>query len=89
MESVMPYVLAIVPTVGVGALFYFVIKSILEGDRRERLAQAKWEAEHDRREQEQKATEGGATSTGISADATHSVNGSRATDGPGSGRVGP
>ena len=46
----MPYVLAIVPTVGVGALFYFVIKSILEGDRRERLAQARWEAEHDRRE---------------------------------------
>ena len=49
MESVLPYVLAIVPTVGVGALFYFVIKSILEGDRRERLAQARWEAEHDRR----------------------------------------
>jgi hypothetical protein len=50
MESVMPYVLALVPTIGVGTLFYFVIKSILEGDRRERLAQAKWEAEHDRRE---------------------------------------
>ena len=49
MESVLPYVLAIVPTVGVGALFYFVIKSILEGDRRERLAQARWEAEHDGR----------------------------------------
>ena len=48
MESVIPYVLAIVPTIGVGALFYFIIKSILEGDRRERLAQAKWEAEHDR-----------------------------------------
>lgn len=44
----MPYVLAIVPTIGVGVLFYFVIKSILEGDRRERLAQARWEAEHDR-----------------------------------------
>ncbi|GAA2741921.1 hypothetical protein GCM10009868_09860 [Terrabacter aerolatus] len=49
MESVLPYVLAIVPTVGVGTLFYFVIKSILEGDRRERLAQAQWEAQHDRR----------------------------------------
>lgn len=49
MESVLPYVLAIVPTVGVGTLFYFVIKSILEGDRRERLAQARWEAEQDRR----------------------------------------
>ena len=48
MESVLPYVLAIVPTIGVGTLFYFVIKSILEGDRRERLAQARWEADHDR-----------------------------------------
>ena len=46
----MPYVLALVPTIGVATLFYFVIKSILEGDRRERLAQARWEAEHDRRE---------------------------------------
>jgi hypothetical protein len=46
MESVMPYLLALAPTVGVGALFYFVIKNILEGDRRERIAQAKWEAEH-------------------------------------------
>ena len=44
----MPYVLAVVPTIGVATLFYFVIKTILEGDRRERIAQAKWEAEHDR-----------------------------------------
>ena len=50
MESVLPYLLALVPTIGVGTLFYFVIKSILEGDRRERLAQARWEAEHDERE---------------------------------------
>jgi hypothetical protein len=46
MDSVMPYVLALVPTIGMGTLFYFVIKSILEGDRRERIAHAKWEKEH-------------------------------------------
>ncbi|MEW1954566.1 hypothetical protein [Terrabacter sp. NPDC080008] len=46
LDSVMPYVLALVPTIGVATLFYFVIKSILEGDRRERLAQARWDAEH-------------------------------------------
>ncbi len=45
METVMPYVLALVPTVGVAWLFYIIIKNILEGDRRERVAQAKWEAE--------------------------------------------
>ena len=46
MDSLMPYVLALVPTIGMGTLFYFVIKSILEGDRRERIAHAKWEKEH-------------------------------------------
>jgi hypothetical protein len=48
MDAVMPYVLAVLPTIGMATLFYFVIKTILEGDRRERIAQAKWEAEHDR-----------------------------------------
>ncbi|MCU1536348.1 MAG: hypothetical protein JWP82_699 [Humibacillus sp.] len=42
----MPYVLALVPTVGMATLFYFVFKSILEGDRRERLAQAQWDKAH-------------------------------------------
>ena len=45
MESVLPYVLALLPTVGVAWLFYIIIKNILEGDRRERVAQAKWEAQ--------------------------------------------
>ena len=45
MESVLPYVLALLPTVGVAWLFYIIIKNILEGDRRERIALAKWEAE--------------------------------------------
>lgn len=53
MQFVLPYVLALVPTVGVGTLFYFLIKAILEGDRRERIAQAKWEA--DRKAQEEGA----------------------------------
>ena len=45
MESVLPYVLALLPTVGVAWLFSIIIKHILEGDRRERIALAKWEAE--------------------------------------------
>ncbi len=84
----MPYVLAIVPTVGVAALFYFVIKTILEGDRRERLAQAKWEAEHDRREQAQKADAVETATTDISADASRAVNGSRGSDASGSDTAG-
>lgn len=50
MDAALPYLLAVVPTIGVGTLFYYVMKNILEGDRRERLAQAKWEAEQDAKE---------------------------------------
>ena len=39
-DAVFPYLAALLPTVAVGLLFYFLIKSILEGDRRERLAQS-------------------------------------------------
>jgi len=44
-DALYPYAAALLPTVGVAALFYFVIKYVLEGDRRERLAHSKWEAE--------------------------------------------
>ncbi|MDQ6895054.1 MAG: lysyl-tRNA synthetase [Actinomycetota bacterium] len=44
-DAVFPYVAALLPTVAVATLFYFLIKTILEGDRRERLAQSKWEKE--------------------------------------------
>ncbi len=45
-NSVWPYLAAILPTICVAILFYFLIKAILEADRRERIAQRKWEAEH-------------------------------------------
>lgn len=44
-DAAFPYVAALLPTVAVGTLFYFLIKTILEGDRRERLAQSKWDKE--------------------------------------------
>jgi hypothetical protein len=55
MESLVPYIVALVPTIGVATIFYFVMKNILEGDRKERLAQARWEAE--RRAEAAKAEE--------------------------------
>jgi peptidoglycan/LPS O-acetylase OafA/YrhL len=48
MDDVWPYLAAILPTIAVAILFYFLIKSMLEGDRRERLAQRRFEAEQDR-----------------------------------------
>jgi hypothetical protein len=49
MDAVWPYLAAILPTILVAILFYFLIKSMLEGDRRERLAQRRFEAEQDRK----------------------------------------
>ena len=46
MDAVWPYFAAIIPTILVGTMFYFIIKAMIEGDRRERIAQAKWEKEH-------------------------------------------
>ena len=48
MDAVWPYLAAILPTILVAILFYFLIKSMLEGDRRERIAQRQFEAEQDR-----------------------------------------
>jgi hypothetical protein len=38
---------ALLPSAGVAFLFYLVIKAMLEGDRRERLAHSQWEAEQE------------------------------------------
>ena len=47
MDAVWPYLAAILPTILVAILFYFIVKSMLEGDRRERIAQRRFEAEQD------------------------------------------
>lgn len=47
MSDLWPYVAALLPTAGLLYLFYVVMRHILEGDRRERAAQAAWEARHE------------------------------------------
>ncbi len=47
MSDLWPYVAALIPSVGIGFLFYLVVKNMIEGDRKERLAQSQWEASHD------------------------------------------
>ena len=51
MSGAWPYLAAILPTILVAVFFYFLVKSILEGDRRERLAQKQYEREQSEREQ--------------------------------------
>jgi len=52
-NTLFPYLAALLPTVAVGGLFFYIIKYILEGDRRERLAQSRWEAEQDAKKSEE------------------------------------
>jgi hypothetical protein len=37
----------LIPTIGLCFLFYVIMKHIMEGDRRERIAHAQWEREQD------------------------------------------
>lgn len=48
MDEVWPAIITLIPSIGILYLFWYVMKHILEGDRRERLAHAQWEAEQDR-----------------------------------------
>jgi len=57
-DALFPYVAALLPTVAVGALFFFIMKYIVEGDRRERLAQSRWDAERDRKKKSGQPPEG-------------------------------
>ncbi|HEV7171816.1 lysyl-tRNA synthetase [Pedococcus sp.] len=43
MSTLWPYLAALIPSAGVGFLFWLVIKNMIEGDRKERLAHSQWE----------------------------------------------
>jgi hypothetical protein len=47
-ESVWPVLAALLPSAGLLFLGWVILKHILEGDRRERAAQSRWEAEKER-----------------------------------------
>lgn len=49
MNGIWPYIVALLPTAGVAFLFYVIIKNMIEGDRKERLAHAQWEAAEKKR----------------------------------------
>ena len=71
MDQFWAIVVAIVPSIGVGFLFYKVMRAIIEGDRNERLAHSQWEAK-----QERLAAENAAASAGGDVPAGRSPEGS-------------
>lgn len=44
-DSLWPVIAALLPTIGLLFLFFVILKRIVEGDRRERAAQRRWESE--------------------------------------------
>jgi len=70
MSNVWPYLAAIIPTILVATLFYFIVKSMIEGDRRERIAQAAFEKEHDARRRAAENETGPGPSASSSTDET-------------------
>ena len=45
LDTIAPYLLALLPTVGVAFLFYWIVRYMIEADRRERKALAAWRKE--------------------------------------------
>lgn len=44
-ETVWPVLAALIPSIGLLGLFFFLLKRIVEADRRERAAERRWRAE--------------------------------------------
>jgi len=53
MSELWPYLAALIPFVGMAWLFWLVMKSLVEADRRERRAHAQWEREANSQEGDQ------------------------------------
>lgn len=47
MDSLWPAIETLVPSIGILGLFYVILRHMMEGDRRERIAQQQWEREND------------------------------------------
>lgn len=47
MEQLQAVLYGLIPSLGIGFLFYKIMRAILEGDRNERLAHSQWEASAD------------------------------------------
>lgn len=52
MHPVLQALAALVPSLGVGLIFWFAMRAVIHADRRERLAVARLEASDDRDESE-------------------------------------
>ena len=62
MSTLWPYLAALIPSAGVGFLFWLVIKNMIEGDRKERLAHSQWERAHEQQREIGHSNDKGPTS---------------------------
>ncbi|KRD47213.1 hypothetical protein ASE27_02160 [Oerskovia sp. Root918] len=63
MTDFWPAVYALIPSVGVGILFFFAMRAIIRSDRTERLAMAEFDAQADAAERQQRAAQESSTTS--------------------------
>lgn len=61
-----PYVAGLLPSIGIGWIFYKIMKALVEADRNERQAVARMDAEDRRRAEAETAANNEAPSTSLS-----------------------
>ncbi|MET4224322.1 hypothetical protein ACWFNS_13520 [Oerskovia enterophila] len=63
MTDFWPAVYALIPSVGVGILFFFAMRAIIRSDRTERLAMAELDAQADAAARQERAAQESSTSS--------------------------
>lgn len=71
-DTVMPYVQVLLPTIVVALIFWFVMKAIFNADRREREAEAQADAEFAARVEASREAESGISAPGPTSTSTTS-----------------
>jgi len=69
----------LLPSIGIGYLFYRIMRVLLEGDRKERAAYARWQAEHDSAEHDSGGHDSAVGGSGVTGTVTPAEADSRPT----------
>lgn len=79
MHVLLEILAGLLPSIGIGYLFYRIMRVLLEGDRKERAAYARWQAEHDSAEHDSGGHDSAVGGSGVTGTVTPTEADSRPT----------
>ncbi|WP_313021966.1 hypothetical protein [Mobilicoccus sp.] len=79
MHVLLEILAGLLPSIGIGYLFYRIMRVLLEGDRKERAAYARWQAEHDSAEHDSGGHDSAVGGSGVTGTVTPAEADSRPT----------